>query len=665
MPSKEQTHKTAKASAKRSPEPATREPFVSERRQTHLPAIQRLAEMRPEALSPDDVLQLQRAIGNRATGRLLAQANRRPPQQEQNRTGLPDALKAGIENLSGLAMDDVRVHYNSSKPARMHALAYTQGTEIHVGPGQERHLPHEAWHVVQQRQGRVRPTAQVEGHAVNDEGHLEAEADVMSARAARMPGDPAGRLREASHESSNASRPYQLAKGGLEYTEKSPNVLARLAGTEDLITTVGYRAADMTLRGAGFKVYHVPAASKDHLGAQTAADDTVWKNGMVKLTNDTNSPEWIIEAHGDAGTDRQGMTTEITKMFAMRTEMRDKLKAYKATHAGEIIAFVPEAEVASELFGLFTPYKTFVYEMTDVSEGAAQITFKYTQKPSLKRIAEVNVSRYLKGGAIRDDLSYLGKTSDYNSFTKLFASDAAPQAQSVRAALVANSIPFAHQGVTYLSAEDVGVTKLMVINDAMATLVVRFNATFGQSRDKNLQRFFPKSRRPDYVHAMAGRKVPDAVLDKLRGHLMAQRDNMTSALKAELDLGSIDISTIANAEVAEDARAELGVIMIKIHANTATTQERAKIDKLIFGKDDGKFRTKLTEVINAYTEQAGEEMHKLGGPREAVVKSMNYADVDATNEPGAVYELRDKEILMSENDLNAINAALDVLFAAV
>ncbi|MEM7041075.1 MAG: DUF4157 domain-containing protein [Bacteroidota bacterium] len=36
------------------------------------------------------------------------------------------------------------------------AHAYDQGTDIHIGPGQEKHLPHEAWHVVQQKQGRVR-----------------------------------------------------------------------------------------------------------------------------------------------------------------------------------------------------------------------------------------------------------------------------------------------------------------------------------------------------------------------------------------------------------------------------------------------------------------------------------------------------------------------------
>ena len=87
-----------------------------------------------------------------------------------NNTGMPDNLKAGIESLSGFSMDDVRVHYNSSKPAAVQALAYTQGTDIHVAPGQEKHLPHEAWHVAQQMAGRVSPTTNINGMAVNDNG---------------------------------------------------------------------------------------------------------------------------------------------------------------------------------------------------------------------------------------------------------------------------------------------------------------------------------------------------------------------------------------------------------------------------------------------------------------------------------------------------------------
>ena len=100
-------------------------------------------------------------------------------QPKSNLTGLPDSLKAGIERFSGFPLDDVRVHYHSPKPAEVGALAYTQGTEIHVGPGQEQHIAHEAWHVVQQKQGRVKPTLQVKGMTINNDEKLEQEANVL------------------------------------------------------------------------------------------------------------------------------------------------------------------------------------------------------------------------------------------------------------------------------------------------------------------------------------------------------------------------------------------------------------------------------------------------------------------------------------------------------
>ena len=105
-------------------------------------------------------------------------------QAKPNNTGLPDNLKSGIENLSGHSMDDVKVHYNSDKPAQLKAHAYAQGTDIHISPGQEQHLPHEAWHVVQQKQGRVEPTTQLKGKVnINDNTGLEKEADVMGDKA--------------------------------------------------------------------------------------------------------------------------------------------------------------------------------------------------------------------------------------------------------------------------------------------------------------------------------------------------------------------------------------------------------------------------------------------------------------------------------------------------
>ena len=160
-----------------------------------------------------DVKQLQKTIGNQAVCQLmkeirLTNGNFKPVKQEpsyeekfkhhendidllskpiqkkENKTGLPDNLKASVENLSSLSMDDVRVHYNSSKPEEVGALAYTQGADIHVAPGQQKYLSHEAWHVVQQKQGRVKPTIQMNSFQINDDAGLEREANLNYEKAA-------------------------------------------------------------------------------------------------------------------------------------------------------------------------------------------------------------------------------------------------------------------------------------------------------------------------------------------------------------------------------------------------------------------------------------------------------------------------------------------------
>jgi hypothetical protein len=107
-------------------------------------------------------------------------------QNKPNNTGLPDNLKSGMENLSGMSLDHVNVHYNSSKPASVQAHAYAQGNDIHLASGQEQHLPHELGHIVQQAQGRVQPTAMVGGMAVNDNPSLENEATAMGNKALQM-----------------------------------------------------------------------------------------------------------------------------------------------------------------------------------------------------------------------------------------------------------------------------------------------------------------------------------------------------------------------------------------------------------------------------------------------------------------------------------------------
>ena len=100
-----------------------------------------------------------------------------------NHTGLPDQMKENFEAMGGFDLSDVRVHYSSREPEKIGALAYAQGNQIYLGPGQQKHLGHEAWHVVQQKQGRVRPTIEMQGKAVNNDMNLENEANLMKNRA--------------------------------------------------------------------------------------------------------------------------------------------------------------------------------------------------------------------------------------------------------------------------------------------------------------------------------------------------------------------------------------------------------------------------------------------------------------------------------------------------
>jgi cytochrome c oxidase assembly protein Cox11 len=97
----------------------------------------------------------------------------------KKKTGLSGKLKKALEKISGDSLDKVKVHYNTDKPAQLQAHAYAEGTNIHLAPGQEKHLPHEAWHVIQQVQGKVKTTTTKQKKVVNNAAGLEKEADKM------------------------------------------------------------------------------------------------------------------------------------------------------------------------------------------------------------------------------------------------------------------------------------------------------------------------------------------------------------------------------------------------------------------------------------------------------------------------------------------------------
>lgn len=175
---------------KAEPEPVQRQPEDEELQMKVDPAQRQLEEeelqMKVDPVQRQGDLEEEEPLqGKFATNEAPTQL-KRANADDENRTGMPDQLKSGMEQLSGFDMSGVRVHRNSDKPAQVNAHAYAQGQDIYLGPGQAQHLPHEAWHTVQQMQGRVRPTMQAHGVAINDDGGLEHEADVMGAKALQM-----------------------------------------------------------------------------------------------------------------------------------------------------------------------------------------------------------------------------------------------------------------------------------------------------------------------------------------------------------------------------------------------------------------------------------------------------------------------------------------------
>lgn len=149
-------------------------------------AIQRLQALpeneRPEGLRPNLIQRLQR---KQAEENEASQLNSEPSKK------MPEAVQTKMENSFNADFSDVNIH-EGDNASKVNAHAYTQGNNIHFAPGQynpeskqgQELLGHELTHVVQQSEGRVQPTVQKKGVAVNDDKGLEKEADEMGKLAA-------------------------------------------------------------------------------------------------------------------------------------------------------------------------------------------------------------------------------------------------------------------------------------------------------------------------------------------------------------------------------------------------------------------------------------------------------------------------------------------------
>lgn len=174
---------------------------------------------------------------------------------KENKTGLPDRLKEGIESISGFCLDNVRVHFNSEKPAQLQAYAYTQGLNIYVAPGQEKHLPHEAWHTVQQMQGRVKSNYEINHIGINDNVGLEREATVMGSRAANYDGWHTA-LNDSFRSPLQTENTAQLVRRELNFRDREHNHviginLMRAGGLKEIFPFTGRGYSNLSNKIAG------------------------------------------------------------------------------------------------------------------------------------------------------------------------------------------------------------------------------------------------------------------------------------------------------------------------------------------------------------------------------------------------------------------------------
>lgn len=109
--------------------------------------------------------------------KLQPQEAQRARTERPNLTGIPAQMKLDFEQRSGLSFDDVRVHYNSERPAGFQADAYTYGTDVYIAPGQKAALRHELGHVIQQKMGISHHDTVENGVPVSDAPGIEKQAD--------------------------------------------------------------------------------------------------------------------------------------------------------------------------------------------------------------------------------------------------------------------------------------------------------------------------------------------------------------------------------------------------------------------------------------------------------------------------------------------------------
>jgi|GEM_PF-3012122 len=227
------------------------------------------------------------------------------------KTSIPDDVQNKMEYSFGIDFSDVKIQMNSEQANNMGASAYSQGNNVHFAPGQfnpnstkgQELLGHELTHVVQQRQGRVRPTKQGKGLQINDNPSLEKEADKMGAKAAQgkmvdVVGKGSGVQRQADESVNTETDPIdkilqavafyrtgfytmpQLARAVLPYVEKYSSKI------NDIFSILDWDEKDNFAYALAFNSTEFLKFSDDLLSTMSNALDT-----MLTYSSDENSEQ--------------------------------------------------------------------------------------------------------------------------------------------------------------------------------------------------------------------------------------------------------------------------------------------------------------------------------------------------------------------------------------
>lgn len=203
---------------------------------------------------------------------------------------MPAPVQAKMERAFGVDFSSVRVHEGPDAGERG-AHAFTQGEHIHFAPGRyhptshegQELLGHELAHVVQQRAGRVAvPQAKRESGAapINADPALEAEADLMGARAARGESATMASRGQAMHTSS--AQPIQrqmvekvasstaiariaLAQRAIEHVNTQVMIYGASNQVEDIALTggVAHKRGELLRGGKFMGEYHVDKDARE------------------------------------------------------------------------------------------------------------------------------------------------------------------------------------------------------------------------------------------------------------------------------------------------------------------------------------------------------------------------------------------------------------------